>query len=193
MMDKFRLRKSLILKRQDYDHRQWDRDSLTIEEKLMELPEYLKATDVLLYADAGGEVGTDLIFLSAKSLRKRIYYPRVTDPKRGIMEFYRVTSLKDLKKGFKDIREPEAKEDTRFTAAGNDAGQKILMVVPGVGFDEEKYRLGYGMGFYDRYLSDKPFIKKVALSFSFQVLDRIPHDDLDVPMDRILTETEDIL
>lgn len=64
-----------------------------------------------------------------------------------------------------------------------------LVVVPMMAFDRRGYRLGYGAGYYDRFLSDHPWMKKIGVAFSCLELDRIPSDDYDVPMDIIVTDT----
>ena len=63
-----------------------------------------------------------------------------------------------------------------------------LMVMPGLAFDKERHRIGYGKGYYDSYLSEHEIKQKVALAFDFQVLDNIPFKDYDINPDLIITE-----
>jgi 5-formyltetrahydrofolate cyclo-ligase len=60
--------------------------------------------------------------------------------------------------------------------------------VPGVAFDISGYRLGYGKGFYDRFLVNKRQISTMALAYSCQIVDELPHDTYDIKMDKIVTE-----
>jgi len=70
-----------------------------------------------------------------------------------------------------------------------DPGEIELVVVPMMAFDRRGYRLGYGAGYYDRFLSDHPRMKKIGLAFSCLEVDRVPSDEYDVPMDIIVTDT----
>ena len=73
-----------------------------------------------------------------------------------------------------------------------------LIVVPGVAFDKNKGRMGYGAGYYDRYfnkINEKYYrkINKVALAYDFQIIDEVPMDKNDVPVDCIITTSKTIL
>ena len=61
------------------------------------------------------------------------------------------------------------------------------MIVPGVCFDKNNNRLGYGKGYYDKYLSRKHYFKKVALAFSETIIDELPSTENDIVMDEIIT------
>jgi len=65
-----------------------------------------------------------------------------------------------------------------------------LIIIPGAAFDKEKHRIGYGAGFYDKYLSKSNVGDRIALAFDFQVLDRIPFNEYDIKPDIIITEKE---
>jgi len=62
------------------------------------------------------------------------------------------------------------------------------MIMPGVAFDKKKHRIGYGKGFYDKFLSEHEIEHKIALAFDFQILDSIPFDEYDIMPDMIITE-----
>ena len=62
------------------------------------------------------------------------------------------------------------------------------MIVPGVAFDMKGYRVGYGKGYYDKYLSEKKMISTFALAYTFQILEHVPSDAHDIKMDKIITE-----
>ena len=63
-----------------------------------------------------------------------------------------------------------------------------LVIIPGVAFDINGYRIGYGKGYYDRFLTDKPYVNKMGLAYSFQMLEQIPKDTHDQKLDKVVTE-----
>jgi len=101
------------------------------------------------------------------------------------MKFFYITSLEnDLEEGYYGIREPYEKH------AANESGdeEKALMLMPGVAFDEERHRIGYGGGFYDRFLEAHPKLSRVALAFEFQVKESVPYEAFDICPEKIVTE-----
>lgn len=100
--------------------------------------------NILLYSAIRNEVNTDEYFTYLINKAKRIYYPRVSGNK---MSFYRVRSLDELNCGSFNIKEPD------MTKEYTQADGRALMIVPGLAFSDTGYRIGYGKGFYDRYLS----------------------------------------
>ena len=103
------------------------------------------------------------------------------------MDFYRIVSLDDLEEGYKGIREPGTCDGEMLFHAG--AGQeKSLMLMPGSVFDRERNRIGYGGGYYDRYLERETGFTVMAVCFDIQVQEKIPSDIHDRKPDMILTE-----
>ena len=140
---------------------------------VLESEEFKSAGTVGAYFAAGSEVRTDMIIKAGKQLA----LPRVEGEK---IAFYNVSNLHDLVQGRFGIMEP---------AAPASPARKIdLLVVPGIAFDKKGYRLGYGKGYYDRFLSkSKPFA--IGLAYSFQLLETLPHDVHDKKLDAIATES----
>ena len=98
------------------------------------------------------------------------------------MEFYRVLKGESLKKGYMGIEEPcPVKENLIDTDNG-------IIIVPGVAFDINGNRTGYGKGYYDRYLKKHSHLIKIGAAFSLQVVDSIDADEFDIPLDYIVTE-----
>ena len=62
------------------------------------------------------------------------------------------------------------------------------MILPGVAFDKDCHRIGYGGGFYDRYLAAHPKLKKIALAFSFQIFEEVAWEEFDISPEMIITE-----
>ncbi|MDE6220809.1 MAG: 5-formyltetrahydrofolate cyclo-ligase, partial [Lachnospiraceae bacterium] len=139
---------------------------------------------ILLYADYCREVMTRGIFEDALLHRKRIYFPRV-DKLTNTMEFYQVISIRQLERGYRDILEPGEDMRTRYQFHPK---EDTLAILPGVAFDTSGYRIGYGKGFYDRFLANKRQLSTMALAFACQIVDEIPRDKHDIKMDKIVTE-----
>ena len=166
----------------------------------MEREEYQAAENILVYASMRSEVMTDDIILDALANGKKVFCPKVTDKESGKMEFVRIMTLEDLKEGYFGIREPEINEESEIAREGNlENGQDssvvsadyALVIMPGAAFDRENNRIGYGGGFYDRYLKENPENKTIALAFECQITDeKIPADEFDMKPEVLLTEAE---
>ena len=96
------------------------------------------------------------------------------------MEFYYVQRIDDLEKGYSGIWEPVTKKKAK--------GDSVLVLLPGSAFDRNRNRIGYGKGFYDKYLIKHQQYRTLALAFEFQVVDSIPTDSYDMRPDGIITE-----
>lgn len=156
----------------------WD---IIILKKLLHNEFYKKADVIFTYVSFGGEVDTINFIKKALSDGKTICVPRVISKKEG-METYKITSLNDLEKGFYGILEP--KNHCQLIKPSD----IDLIIVPGAAFDKSNGRIGYGGGFYDRYLKRvKAGTKKIALAYTFQVFESIPTDEYDEKVDFIIT------
>ena len=101
------------------------------------------------------------------------------------MDFYEITSLDDVILGYRNIPEPK----TINVPYQNENLSKTLMIMPLVGFDNHKNRLGYGGGFYDRYLQRFPGLQRIGLGFECQRYEEhLPIEDTDQKPDYIITE-----
>lgn len=158
--------------------------SLEIYNRLLTCDAYKKASHILIYMDFGSEVKTTKIIEDALLKQKKVYVPRIEQKQ---MEFYEIHSTKDCKPGFHNILEPDLSCE-RFKEIQSDS---ILMLLPGVAFDKQCYRMGYGGGYYDRYLANCPFhCTKLALAYQMQICDAIPLNGYDIPVDGIVTENQ---
>ena len=97
------------------------------------------------------------------------------------MVFYRLTDFSQLAPGYFGIPEPTEGETVDWTDA--------LMIMPGVAFDRENHRVGYGGGFYDRFLEKHPDTQRVAVAFDFQILDLVPTEPTDICPQIIVTQS----
>lgn len=141
---------------------------------------YSGADTLLLYFSVGDEVSTEKIFRAASDDGKRLAFPRCIDSN-GFMEFYYVGSAEDLEEGMYGIREP--KKDCR-PYVFDDGG---VCVVPGLSFDREGYRIGYGKGYYDRFLSRFTGVS-VGLCYEALLSDSLPRDTYDKNINYLITD-----
>lgn len=155
-----------------------------ILQKALKTPEYMEADNILLYADYNHEVMTRGIFEDAILRKKRVYFPK-SDRLTNSMTFYQTVSAKQLEKGFMGI--PEPRENPQLCYKFN-ANEDTLVIVPGVAFDMAGFRLGYGKGFYDKFLSNKRQLSTMALAFACQIVEELPSEPHDIKMDKIVTE-----
>lgn len=186
-MDKNELRKSILSKRGSLNKELLNDKSFVIENKIIEKIISDKYDIILSYADFKGEVKTNLINEYVLKNGLKLFLPRVIDTLNSKMEFCLVSSLNNLNEGSFGILEPSGRENIfDYESLKN---PKILMIVPGVCFDIKLHRIGYGKGFYDNYLKDKPTIYKSALALDLQIVDNIMSETHDIRMDEIVTET----
>lgn len=160
-------------------------DKSEIDEKICEnlicSDLYLNADTILFYAALDDEINIDSCITDALSLGKKAALPLCTD-NNGNMSFYYINSLEELTEGSFSVREPDVKickPVEKITDA--------LCVVPGISFDKFGYRLGYGKGYYDRFLENFPF-NSIGLCYNVLVEDELPHDKHDKSVDYIITE-----
>ena len=159
-----------------------DERSRIICNRLLKRAEYKSASTVLLYKAYNNEVDTDLIFEKAISDGKTVAYPVAELRDLPQLTFRIVKDLSSMVRGYRGIPEP-SKSCEEFT------GRADLCIVPGVAFDRLCQRVGYGKGFYDRYLADTGAGYSIGLAYDVQITDIIDTDSGDVSPDIVITET----
>lgn len=138
---------------------------------------------VLTYVSRGPEVDTRVIVRGLLSAGRRVAVPRC-DPSAHALDFCEIASLDELSRGFRGILEPPA--EARALSTPELVGSVCL--VPGLVFDGDGRRVGYGGGYYDRFLAFYPG-DKIGLARTTQLSSNpLPRGDLDVPVDFIATE-----
>lgn len=148
--------------------------------RLTESQFYKDAKNVFIYVSFGKEVDTLKIISRLLSEKKVVYVPKVINKKEG-MKAIKISTLDDLKVGYFNILEPVTTEEINPKDID-------LCVVPGVAFDNDGGRLGYGGGFYDRFLCNiSPHSKIIALAYKFQIVEKIPMETYDIKVQRIIT------
>jgi 5-formyltetrahydrofolate cyclo-ligase len=139
---------------------------------------YRQATSLGLYSPIQNEVQTDLVAQQARLDGKRLLYPRVCGER---LEFCPVNEVADLICGAFGICEPQG--------APVPLTEIDLLVLPGVGFDLDGHRLGFGKGFYDRTLATAPtHLARVGFAYEFQVVAQLPAAGHDCRITTLVTE-----
>ena len=154
-----------------------ERGKLLITERILGHQWYYLSDTILGFVSYGSEICTTEILESALQDGKNVYVPKVED---GRMEFYRMFSLSELKIGYKKIPEPAGDTD-RYVFEPEHA-DKTLLRMPGSAFDPLGNRMGYGGGFYDRYLADKESLRlrSIGIGFRCQQVEQVPVEVTDV-------------
>lgn len=171
------LRHKVLSERNAMNQSDIQRLSQAIQKQAIQSSLFQSANSVGAYHAVRSEVRTDLIIAEARKLRKIVCLPRVVG---GRISFYEFASDSGLVRGSFGIMEPPPDAHP---------ASPDLLVVPGVAFDRNGYRLGYGKGYYDRYLSESPKVS-MGLAYSFQVIDRIPKLRHDKRLTALVTEKE---
>ena len=183
MKTKSNIRKELIKNRNTLTKEEHQKYSKLIENRLFLSKQYKTAQTLLIYASYQKEVATYGIIKAALSSGKKVFCPKVLSSE--TMNFYPIFSLEDLIPGYKGIPEPPIRH-TSYHIMNN---SNPLIILPLVGFDEEKNRLGYGGGYYDRYLERFPDLESIGLAFECQKYGQIiPTEDTDAKPHFIITE-----
>lgn len=144
--------------------------------KLKELPEFMNSDWIYAYIACRNELETADIIAWCLDHGKRVAVPKVHGE---IMHFYEIHSLADCVPGAFGILEPVGEEKNRITEPG-------FMLVPGLAFDKKGNRLGYGGGFYDKYLASHGGIITAALGYQFQIVEEVPAEIHDKKMDYLI-------
>lgn len=179
MQEKAALRRELLARRDAVPQR--EEKSRAVGDGVLALPAYQKARQVLLYLSKGSEVDTWKVFARALAEGKEVYAPRCLDGE-GTMGFFQVTSPQELLQGRFGLWEPDPRRCAPWRRR-----EGALCLVPGIAFDRQGYRLGYGKGYYDRFLA--VFSGTAAgLCFRELALERLPRGPQDRRVDVLVTE-----
>lgn len=175
------IRLEILKKRQEISPDIWQLHTEVITKEITAHDWFREATDIYCYLDCKGEVGTRQIIEEAWRLGKSVWVPKVQGME---LEFAALDSFEELSKGSFGIMEP----DGGATADGIDG----LVIVPGVAFDMSRARIGYGKGYYDRYLKKHPGLHTIAAAFDIQLVDALPQEESDIKPQILITETRTI-
>lgn len=182
---KMNLRREMLKERSLLNEADVCAKSQIIADKLYSLTKYKKAKNILLYCDYNNEVATRSIIEDAIRNGKRVALPKC-ELSDGIpsIDFYYIDNLSQLCNGYKGICEPDINNyELEKYINGAD-----LIICPGVVFDSSCNRIGYGKGYYDRFLSCNNVKYSIGLAFQCQIADSIQVDDNDYCLNMVITE-----
>ncbi|MDR1086842.1 MAG: 5-formyltetrahydrofolate cyclo-ligase [Endomicrobium sp.] len=157
--------------------------SVSILVSVKKLPMYEQANTLMIYLSYGSEVITDFIIKSAIEEGKSVVVPAIKNPGDLCMQAVKIMGLEEANESVYGIRQPEVIPDD--VVVKEDIN---LVLVPGLAFDLLGNRLGYGKGYYDRWLKDIPLRKTVGLAYDFQITNKLPVGKHDLPIGTIITE-----
>jgi 5-formyltetrahydrofolate cyclo-ligase len=179
-IQKSALRKHLLEKRDATSAELRNILSGKIHENLRKISSYINSQNIACYFPIGSEVDTRDIMLNILEESKNLLLPKIINDN---IEFYIVPNLEALEKGSFEIMEPK---DSCHRAEKIDC-----ILIPTIGVSKSGVRLGYGKGYYDRFLSSTD-ATKISLTYSKQIVKSIPSDSHDIKIDWIVTEDENV-
>ncbi len=187
MKDKKEFREEIILKREQMDVFLKNKNDGLIHEKLFQDETFVNSKQIFIYLSYKNEIDTYEIIKRSFELNKKVGVPKTIFKDRQ-MDFVHLKSFNDIEKiplnkmGIKEPLEGDVLIPTEDT----------IVIVPGVAFTLKGERLGYGGGFYDRYLSKYGVKNKIVLCYDYQILNCIPIDENDILVSKIITENRTI-
>ena len=183
-MGKREIRQRIITLRNNLTKDEFNKANLIITKKIIKSDIYKEAKSIFIYVSYGSEVGTIEIINDALASNKEVYVPKM-DEKIKEMDAIRIHNFKNMVVNKWGILEP-ANVDKSLIGSKFD-----LIILPGVAFDVKGNRIGYGGGYYDKYISkceEKPTL--MALAYNIQIVNSIEAEEHDIKMDYIITERD---
>lgn len=182
MEGKSELRRRTIARRDRLSAPQIRRSSAAAGSRLLALPEFQRAGTVMFFVTFGSEIDTLRAIQASISQGKRVAAPRA-DPRARSLQPCQIADLEaDLAPGAHGIREP------RPHCRPVPLDEIAVVIVPAAVWGEDGYRLGYGGGYYDRFLERLPSAVRIGVGFEMQVVPHVPHGDGDLPVDILVTD-----
>ena len=175
-MDKKALRDSIRAQKRAMTEAQIQSASEALGKLFLASEQYKNAKTIYGYLPYNQEVRTTPMLAQALKDGKQVAVPKVYGDE---MRFILLTDLSQVEKGYSNIPEPIADGPI-----ANDPTALVLM--PGLAFDKAGHRIGYGGGFYDRFLAEEPNHPTLALCYAFQMLPSIETEEFDIPVDCVL-------
>lgn len=181
MKSKDNLRRFMKEKLAELSDSERQKISKRIHQELFKLESWKSSKKIGIYLSFKSEWDTREIINKAWDEGKKVMVPK-TLPKSKGMDFYQINNYNDLERGHFGIQEPIISETICTNKKEID-----LLIVPGLVFSQKGYRIGFGGGYYDRYLEDFKS-ETLSLAWSEQILEKIPVNSYDIAVDKLLTE-----
>lgn len=186
-LQKKQIRKSVLGLRDSMPVEERDKASISLTGHLIDHPWFYQSDKLLCFVSFGSEFDTTMVIEEALRVGKQVFVPKVMKKNNSMekkhsmeeMIFYCIQSFDNLQAGYKGIREP-VKGCEKYSYDPKDSN--TLMIMPGVAFDRMNRRIGYGKGFYDRFLADKEALRRhtIAVGFACQMLEVLPEEEQDI-------------
>ncbi len=175
-MNKQELRRAIRERKRAMTEEEIVERSNALAEKFYNSPAYQAASTIYGYLPYNQEVRTVPMLQRALDEGKRVAVPKVYGEE---MRFIYLEDLTQVSKGYAGIPEPIADAPVA-------EDQQALVLMPGLAFDPQGHRIGYGGGFYDRFLAQEPHHPTLALCYEFQMQAHLDTEEFDIPVDTVL-------
>ena len=175
-MNKQELRKAIRARKRAMTGEKIHTRSAALCRKFLQTEEYRRARTLYGYLPYNQEVRTEAILEQAMADGKKVAVPKVYGDE---MKFIYLEDLTQVEKGYSGIPEPIADHPVA-------EDESALVLMPGLAFDPQGHRIGYGGGFYDKFLSREPNHPTVALCYEFQVVEKLETEEFDIPVDTVI-------
>ena len=175
-MNKQELRRAIRERKRAMTEEEIVERSNALAEKFYHTPAYQAAATIYGYLPYNQEVRTVPMLQRALDEGKRVAVPKVYGEE---MRFIYLEDLTQVSKGYAGIPEPIADAPVA-------EDQRALVLMPGLAFDPQGHRIGYGGGFYDRFLAQEPHHPTLALCYEFQMQAHLDTEEFDIPVDTVL-------
>lgn len=180
-LTKSEIRKLYKEKRSALTLSQVEEMSSEIQYNIFSLPQYNDCKALFTFINYGKEVVTKNIIKDALKKGKNVAVPYMTG-KPHEMVFLKIDGLDNLVENKYGILEPVFNEEDIVNS-----DESTFIIVPALVLDNNKNRMGYGGGFYDKYLSENKYLCSVGVAYDFQIVENVPTEENDVPLDIIVT------
>lgn len=190
-MDKNEIRRKFKKARNEMDLKLRNECKKRIHERLFAMDDFKECDMLFVYISFGSEVDTISIINKAFQMNKKVFVPKVEGKD---MKFYEILNYDGLIRSDFGVLEPDSNKHIKFDPSKSDNYKKI-MILPGLAFDKWGNRIGYGAGYYDRFLGRHNYKKwtKIALAYDLQLSSKITVDQYDIPVDYIITSKKTIV
>ncbi len=174
--EKRALRKEVLAKRDALSMEKRKMADIVMADRIIGHQWFYRAEVLLTFVNYGSEISTEEIIIEALRKGKKVFVPKIVG---ADMLFYRIESLEELEEGYKGIREPAGNTECFDYDVYKES--RMLMLMPGVAFDVYGNRMGYGKGFYDRFLVDKELLQtySIGIGYACQRVEQVPVDEHD--------------
>lgn len=177
------LRKEILKARNKLKKEEILKKSQTIEKRLFSLDEFKEAKVVMFYISFGSEVNTHFMVEDSLKIGKKVAVPFCETESQKLGASFITSFREDLEAGAYGILEPK-----KMKRAETPLSQIELILIPGLVFDLRGHRLGYGQGYYDKFLKEIPWVTVVGLAYELQIVERLPRFPHDIAVSKIITE-----